>query len=194
MAYLSFTLVPLQGFFNFLVFISHKVYNYQRVHSDMSRFEALKVIFRGNVEEPLLFSRISLVWNDLEGRVMDIEIVDENGNNEILHIDYESIVLGSESGGQVCIDNESAQDDVDLDGFSVFMEQKSDNENVNKNKEIELTSIEDMANSGLSGFSSALSPKNSIDSGPQFSSLHSRDRVSIDRSNDDASELMTQIP
>ena len=50
---LSFFFMPLQGFFNALIFISHKVSNYCRVHQDVSRCSAFALLVKGSVGDPL---------------------------------------------------------------------------------------------------------------------------------------------
>ena len=114
--YLSFILIPLQGLFNALIFISHKVYNYRRVHRDVSRWSVIKLLFQGNAKEPFLISRISLVEKNDHGEAINIEISNENGD-KVLHIDKHEAVSASQSGGKVFVDEESGQD---LDGLSWF--------------------------------------------------------------------------
>jgi hypothetical protein len=86
--YLSITLMPLQGFFNLLIFLGHKVYNFRRVNADISRWDTIKILFRGAHEEPVIFSRISLVRLDQEKRELDYEYSDEGGNEQVHHIQY----------------------------------------------------------------------------------------------------------
>mmetsp|Transcript_25393 Transcript_25393/g.38815 ORF Transcript_25393/g.38815 Transcript_25393/m.38815 type:complete len:575 (+) Transcript_25393:331-2055(+) len=58
-------LLPMQGVLNFIIFISHKVYNYQRVMTDASICTALKALFLASKEdEPFFISRISMVDRD----------------------------------------------------------------------------------------------------------------------------------
>ena len=117
MIYLSFALIPLQGFFNALIFISHKVYNYRRVHQDVSRCTVVKLLFKGLADEPLLISRISRVQIDDRGRIVDVGVSNENGNENIHIGNYENQVSASQSGGHVFADEEESK--RDLDGFSV---------------------------------------------------------------------------
>lgn len=53
--------LPLQGFFNFLIFISHKVYNYRRINRDVSIFSVLRLLFCSSAHEPCFISRIAIV-------------------------------------------------------------------------------------------------------------------------------------
>jgi hypothetical protein len=73
-------LLPLQGFFNFIIFVSHKIYNYRRVHRDVSICQVLKLLFCSSAHEPVFISRISVVkryHEDEAAPVNAIEFVDE---------------------------------------------------------------------------------------------------------------------
>lgn len=180
MIYLSFILTPLQGFFNLLIFISHKVYNYRRVFSNVSRCQVIKILFgREAHDEPVLFSRISLVrYFDDEKEEMNVEICDEKGS-VLLHIHKnQEIVLASESGGEVHFDDESKCSLGELDQFSYPNDNSRSQSNEEKigpdtihnnissvykpNHIDETSSPHDINNnipssgSGLSGFSSEL--------------------------------------
>jgi hypothetical protein len=79
---LSLVLLPLQGFFNGIIFISHKVYNYRRIHSDTSICHVLSLLLTTSTHDPLFISRISVIKQDeLEEEQEEIE------NNNVL--DYE---------------------------------------------------------------------------------------------------------
>lgn len=126
LANLSFILMPLQGFFNFLIFIIHKVYNYRRVHRDVSRLDVIRMLLDGAEEEPVLFSRISLVQRHDE-RNMNVQISDENGNNRFIQIQ-----LGDNSPSQISsahpqFDDESKQSE-DLSGFPLSIDPSSNDE------------------------------------------------------------------
>ena len=124
MFYLSFALVPLQGFFNAIIFISHKVYSYRRVHEDVSRISALGLLFRGRVTEQILFSRISMIMRDVDQKWMDVVVSDEQNNNQRLRIHCQDIEPGSQSGGgDVFFDEEESKD---VDGFSYFSSKGED--------------------------------------------------------------------
>jgi hypothetical protein len=74
-------LLPLQGFFNFVIFVSHKVYNYRRVHCDVSICRVLNLLFCSSAHEPFFISRISVVKRDEEETAAAVnaivEFVDE---------------------------------------------------------------------------------------------------------------------
>ncbi len=110
--YLAQVFIPLQGFFNALIFIYHKIYNYRRVH-DVSRLRVLKLLLAGDSEEIALFSRISMINYDQSRRVMDMELQDEHGSVEILSISNRSESVAGGFVGSTCIDNQQ-----DLSGFS----------------------------------------------------------------------------
>jgi hypothetical protein len=57
----SLVLLPLQGFYNFVIFLSHKVYNYRRVHAEKSVWHVLALLFCTSTCDPCFISRISLV-------------------------------------------------------------------------------------------------------------------------------------
>ena len=54
-------LFPLQGFFNLLIFVSHKVYSRVKSDDEISILKALYNIFFASEPEPCYFSRITLV-------------------------------------------------------------------------------------------------------------------------------------
>eukprot|EP00551_Chaetoceros_affinis_P008627 CAMPEP_0203683338 /NCGR_PEP_ID=MMETSP0090-20130426/47471_1 /ASSEMBLY_ACC=CAM_ASM_001088 /TAXON_ID=426623 /ORGANISM="Chaetoceros affinis, Strain CCMP159" /LENGTH=305 /DNA_ID=CAMNT_0050552481 /DNA_START=1235 /DNA_END=2152 /DNA_ORIENTATION=+ len=83
LARLSIIVMPLQGFFNALIFISHKIYNYRRVHEDVSRWEILWMLLRGSLDEPMLFSRISQIDIRAGERFVDVELVNEERVEQI---------------------------------------------------------------------------------------------------------------
>ncbi len=55
--------MPLQGFFNFIIFVSHKVYNHRRCNREMSMCAAIVLVFREpyNVQDPFVFTGLSIV-------------------------------------------------------------------------------------------------------------------------------------
>jgi hypothetical protein len=72
-------LLPLQGFFNFVIFVSHKVYNYHRVHRNVSICRILQLLFCSSAHEPFFISRISVVkrYHEEEASVNAIEFMDQ---------------------------------------------------------------------------------------------------------------------
>jgi len=83
--------VPIQGFFNFIIFLSHKVYNYRR--SNENKDVALCTILYhffcdGQVQEPILFSRISLVRLDQQDSLsnynLTLEVENEYGHENVV--------------------------------------------------------------------------------------------------------------
>jgi hypothetical protein len=59
-------LLPLQGFFNFFIFLSYKVYNYRRTNTTESLSQVLRLLFFTSMHEPYFISRISFVWKNEE--------------------------------------------------------------------------------------------------------------------------------
>jgi len=142
------TFYPLQGFFNFVIFVCHKVYNYHRVHQDVSYCTILHILFCQGAEETIPFSRISIIQfnnnnngNNRNPRDVDIEINDDHDDCETLSLeilnnsdpyDHEQRVTGGsemlfsyasrsngvESGGNDVMIDNDSRFDCDLSGFS----------------------------------------------------------------------------
>mmetsp|Transcript_6934 Transcript_6934/g.13077 ORF Transcript_6934/g.13077 Transcript_6934/m.13077 type:complete len:414 (-) Transcript_6934:41-1282(-) len=76
-------LVPLQGFFNCIIFVSHKVYNYKRVHSNVSTCHVLQLLFFTSAHDPTFVSRISIVSHDDKqlGRETNHDVLDKDKND-----------------------------------------------------------------------------------------------------------------
>ncbi len=106
-------LFPLQGFFNLLIFVSHKIYNYRRVHNDASRCYALKLLFAGDNEEIMLFSRVSMINVGRNRRLIELELSDEGG--VVQHLSIEENIPPSFADVFYDDDDECAQN---LSGFS----------------------------------------------------------------------------
>jgi len=96
---LSFVLNPAQGLFNLLIFVGHKIYNYRRVSPDVSRCEVVGLLFRGQVDEPVLFSRVYVSRRNNDGIISELELDDEMGSHHV--IEMPPIVEGSETGAEV---------------------------------------------------------------------------------------------
>jgi len=137
---LSIVFMPLQGFFNALIFISHKIYNYRRVHEDVSRWEILWMLLRGSLDEPMLFSRISQIDIRAGQESIDVELADEK-----------NII-------QVALDMNSFDDDAEQqsnDDDDDCLEQFSDNQTHNGSQ-------------NLSGFVSSQNQNQSSTAGDTF--------------------------
>jgi hypothetical protein len=78
--------LPLQGFFNFIIFVSFKVYNYRRVHPDVSIGRVIKLLFCTSSHEPLFISRISFVKKNEEDSNEFLEDFEER-NQHIYQFD-----------------------------------------------------------------------------------------------------------
>eukprot|EP00554_Chaetoceros_debilis_P005965 CAMPEP_0194079072 /NCGR_PEP_ID=MMETSP0149-20130528/5304_1 /TAXON_ID=122233 /ORGANISM="Chaetoceros debilis, Strain MM31A-1" /LENGTH=528 /DNA_ID=CAMNT_0038760441 /DNA_START=77 /DNA_END=1663 /DNA_ORIENTATION=+ len=57
----SLFLFPLHGFFNLVIFLCHKVYNYRRMNANESICNVLKLLFSTPLQEPCFITRISVV-------------------------------------------------------------------------------------------------------------------------------------
>jgi len=82
---LTLVFLPLQGFFNFVIFLCFKVYNHRRVNREKSTCQILKIIFVTSVQDPIIISGISMVkQNESVSDVLDdaLHNVDANDNIE----------------------------------------------------------------------------------------------------------------
>ena len=122
---LQIVLMPLQGLFNAFIFIYHKIYNYRRIHPDVSRCHVLKLVFSGKADDEVLFSRISMISENGDDSI-DINI--HNERNEDMRIvmnrlvglveDQEEKYVGLDE--EVCVDDEESR--YNLSGFSSRLE------------------------------------------------------------------------
>jgi len=72
---------PIQGLFNCLIFLGHKVYNRRRSNASLTRFQALVQVFTMPKDEPLIFlNNIQIVVNDNEEDIK--EESEEDGPEE----------------------------------------------------------------------------------------------------------------
>lgn len=110
-ARLQVVLMPLQGFFNLLIFVSHKIYNYRRVHQDVSRCEVLWLLFRGSPTEPVILSRISIVqWHKREEvEYVDIEVDDDEHNVAQLSLALNVNENDNNEENDICLGNEGVE-------------------------------------------------------------------------------------
>jgi len=69
-------LLPLQGFFNFIIFMVHKVYNYRRVNKAATIRHVIWLLFFTAAHEPCFISRISIL------RHQEDSFHDDNDNYE----------------------------------------------------------------------------------------------------------------
>ena len=83
---MQIVLMPLQGLFNALTFTYHKIYNYRRIHPDVSRFHVLMLVFYGKADDEVLFSRISMISIDGDNSI-DINIHNERNEDILLFMD-----------------------------------------------------------------------------------------------------------
>jgi hypothetical protein len=73
---LTLVFLPLQGFFNFVIFVSFKVYNYRRVRQDVSIRRVIALLFCSSAHDPCFISRISVVMKNEEDSVDAVENVE----------------------------------------------------------------------------------------------------------------------
>jgi hypothetical protein len=80
---LTLVFLPLQGFFNFIIFLSHKVYNYRRVRRDVSIGQVIAMLFSTSAHDPCFISRISIVMKNEDDRANDVEGIGINQQHQI---------------------------------------------------------------------------------------------------------------
>ncbi len=117
---LSLVFGLLQGTFNFIIFVGHKVYNYRRVHPDTSRCSTLRLLFSGSANDEILFSRINIVRFDEEERIIEYEAEDEMHHHFVGHVRVENSENGenSKNDAEALESADDVQSDHDLSGFS----------------------------------------------------------------------------
>jgi hypothetical protein len=90
-------LLPVQGFFNLVIFISHKIYNYRRAsNSSISTCRILRLLFlQAGTHEPVYISQISIVkkeFGDDDGNAdqkpkrdcYEFDVVEDDNEEEVL--------------------------------------------------------------------------------------------------------------
>ena len=142
---LKIIFLPLQGFFNSLIFVSHKIYNYRRVHQEISMIEALKLLFQGYLDEPLLFSRISRI--EIENWLVNIELADDEGAEKVgfdlVNADILNVDMDDDRAAFAGKDNGECSESHNLSGFSCFVQESLGNKDPSR----------DSHTRSLSGFS-----------------------------------------
>lgn len=119
-------LFPLQGFFNCLIFIAHKVYSFVRLHDDHRHIcEVVGLLFVGT-SEPVILTRISLIQEDREAQQLEqtrihnlqanFNTVEENEDDADAS-KHSSLEADSRSGLKIYIGSIGGDDDDD-DGVS----------------------------------------------------------------------------
>ena len=119
---MQIVLMPLQGLFNALTFMYHKIYNYRRIHPDVSRFHVLMLVFYGKADDEVLFSRISMISIDGDNSI-DINIHNERNEDILLFMDRSGRLEYEQEEDFGSFDEEVFVDDNeesrgDLSGFS----------------------------------------------------------------------------
>jgi hypothetical protein len=110
-------IMPLHGLFNAIIFIYHKIRNYRRIHPDVSKWQALCLLFYGKADDNVFISKISVV--SIHAEEVAIEI--QNERNDVEHL---SIAMSSNQTDdveqQLSLDDGSTskRGGRDLSGFS----------------------------------------------------------------------------
>ena len=116
----TYILVPLQGFFNALIFVGHKIYNYRRVHPNLSKWKTFHLLVTGKANDHILFSRISRVDVN-NNNIIDVQIENEENQNEHVRFDImemESHVSRMDLSGNIDMNEKFEDDFQNLNGFS----------------------------------------------------------------------------
>ena len=120
---MQIVLMPLQGLFNALTFMYHKIYNYRRIHPDVSRFHVLMLVFYGKADDEVLFSRISMISIDGDNSI-DINIHNERNEDILLFMNRSGRLENEQEEDFDGVDEEVFFDEdiedgrCDLSGFS----------------------------------------------------------------------------
>ena len=176
--HLQIVLMPLQGFFNILIFIYHKVYNYRRIHHDVSICSVLHLLFKGSLEERLFFSRISLLQYDEHMKEVEIEIIDEE------NVERAILFTGEDGDLSLSLDDDNKSGMIDPEGRS------TENGHENGHANAQPPSI--TSRGGLSGFSSTLlKPMSNTSSGSNYDRNHDDNTSSLFHDNDESRKEIT---
>jgi len=84
---LRMTFSPLQGFFNILIFVGHKIYSHRRFNHEVGRMEVVKQLLLGTLNDPVFLTRVHIVALDQLNRgdsqspsaLVEVVIEDESG-------------------------------------------------------------------------------------------------------------------
>jgi len=125
-----------------IIFVSHKVYNYWRLHREESICDVLEILFTENVQEPCFISRISIVEEELGHRrtltlqqsKMRQPDLHQGASREAFDDDDESENSGIEDRSQINDDDFDIANMADLSGFSHSNMSGSDAEKVEVRK------------------------------------------------------------
>jgi len=115
---------PLHGFFNLIIFVHHKVRNFRRRHTHLSLYDALKIVFENNADDPAyIVSNLILLERDVALGCVRFAFDERSSSSE----DDEDYHPGSaEMSGSLdrvkpfnCLPDQSMEENSrDLDGFS----------------------------------------------------------------------------
>mmetsp|Transcript_10200 Transcript_10200/g.15306 ORF Transcript_10200/g.15306 Transcript_10200/m.15306 type:complete len:456 (-) Transcript_10200:163-1530(-) len=145
---LFFILMPLQGCFNAMIFIYHKVYNYRQTNEDATFCSVFKQLFKGSVHENILFSRISLIHIDEAQKIANIEVEDEMNNEQVLEVHLDQT---PPSVAEAEYSDEDQGSRNDLSGFSTTIKKSVEGDHE--------TNINGNSHEGMSFFSNTSSPE-----------------------------------
>ena len=154
-------LMPLQGLFNLIIFIAHKIYNYRRIHPNETRYYVLRKLFLGQAHDDVLLSRISLVSVNEEEDILNVQIENERNDVELIRIELsKSVEILSEDLTRIRSRPNSNDDDDTLDDNQGHEESSQDSQglsgfemsnNISSGKEsAEISNVDDEESKKLS--------------------------------------------
>lgn len=85
-------MVPSQGVFNALIFVSHKIYNYRRIYDEKSNWEAFRSLFSeaGAADDPIYISRLTFVHADITNERQNLDFLSAHEDVEENNHQYDS--------------------------------------------------------------------------------------------------------
>lgn len=123
-------LFPLQGFFNFMIFISHKLYSYSRSNGEYTFCDLIGMLFCQGIDEPVILTSLSLIQQDREAAHEMMIAPREPNEDDSYHSSREKDsrsgllnFVGSRKG-----EEEAKNEEGDLSGFHIPSVQWSKND------------------------------------------------------------------
>ena len=117
---IQLTVFPLQGLFNCIVFISHKVHSYKRLNDHYSTCEVIGMLVRGEYEEPFIMTNLALIREDRELERMNLEnALNQEERAESRNLSTRYGPPDTESGMHVRLGSVNEERDESFGGFDI---------------------------------------------------------------------------
>jgi hypothetical protein len=137
---------PIQGFFNFVIFVSHKVYNYRRGSNNAndSIIHTIGLLFKGHASETVLVSRLHIIQYNESDELFPLEMidgddeVDDSGQTPSTNLLFIEANLSfndadddyqADSNDDDCHADSNDDDRQDLSGFSISKDEEMSQQN-----------------------------------------------------------------